>query len=149
MLLDEFFGAEKRFWDVKVLATDISNKALEQAHDGIYSNTAIAPLPAEWRRRYFKKLDDDRSAVADPIRSEVIFRSFNLMNPAFSFRKKFHVIFCRNVMIYFNNSTKNELVEKFYDLTEPGGYLFIGHAESLARDATRYKYVMPAVYRKE
>ena len=71
------------------------------------------------------------------------------MNEVFPFKRKFHTIFCRNVMIYFDNETKMKLVKKFYDLTELGGYLFIGHSESLNRNETDYKYVMPAVYRKE
>lgn len=68
------------------------------------------------------------------MRGEVIFRIFNLMNKEFPFRKKFHVIFCRNVMIYFDNETKNNLVNKFYEYTEQGGYLFIGHSESLNKE---------------
>ena len=71
------------------------------------------------------------------------------MDKRFPFKQKFHVIFCRNVMIYFDTHTKTELANKFYDLTENGGFLFIGHSESLNRGETRYKYVMPAVYRKE
>ena len=149
MLIDEFFGKEKMLWDAKVLATDISNKALEEAQRGIYSNKGMAPLPMNWKLNYFQKVDADNSAVSDQIKKEVIYRRFNLMNQVFSFKKKFHVIFCRNVMIYFNNDTKWELANKFYDLTERGGYLFIGHAESLNRDMTKYKFIMPAVYRKE
>ncbi|MGI6120456.1 MAG: CheR family methyltransferase, partial [Desulfosporosinus sp.] len=80
--------------------------------------------------------------------NEVIFRRLNLMDKTFPFKKKFHVIFCRNVMIYFDNQTKRDLIKKFYDLTEPGGYLFIGHSESLNRNETDYEYVLPAVYRK-
>jgi len=71
------------------------------------------------------------------------------MERIFPFKKKFHVIFCRNVMIYFDDRTKWELVNKFYDMTEYGGYLFIGLSESLNREKTKYKYVMPAIYRKE
>jgi len=71
------------------------------------------------------------------------------MDKVFPFKRKFHVMFCRNVMIYFDNETKRELVNKFYELTEYGGYLFIGHSESLIREETKYKYIMPAVYRKE
>jgi chemotaxis protein methyltransferase CheR len=149
MLIDEFFGTEKKSWDAKILATDISLKALEEAKKGIYSNKDIAPIPALWRSNYFKKLDSEISTVTDAIKEEVLFRRFNLMDKTFSFKKKFHVIFCRNVMIYFNNETKHELVSKFYDLTEKGGYLFIGHAESLNRELTQYKFIMPAVYRKE
>jgi chemotaxis protein methyltransferase CheR len=71
------------------------------------------------------------------------------MDEVFPFKKKFHVIFCRNVMIYFDNKTRTELVKKFYDATETGGYLIIGHSESLNRESTKYKYVLPAIYRKE
>ncbi|NLA86359.1 MAG: protein-glutamate O-methyltransferase CheR [Clostridiales bacterium] len=149
MIIDEFFGAEKKYWDTKILATDISLKALEEAKKGVYSNKDIEPVPSHWKHNYFKKVDNEYSAVNDAIRDEVLFRRLNLMDQVFSFKKKFHVIFCRNVMIYFNNETKHELVSKYYDLTEKGGYLFIGHAESLNRDLTKYKFIMPAVYKKE
>ncbi|UOO37348.1 protein-glutamate O-methyltransferase CheR [Oscillospiraceae bacterium CM] len=149
MIIDEFFGAEKKNWDTAILATDISLKALNEAKNGVYSNKELAPLPTHWRSNYFKKVDAETSAVSDAIKNGVIFRPFNLMNETFSFRKKFHVIFCRNVMIYFNNETKAELVNKFYEMTEKGGYLFIGQAESLNKELTKYKFVMPAVYRKE
>lgn len=147
-LLDEFFGREKKLWDTKVLATDISTKVLEEAKSGIYSNEEIATLPPDWRLNYFRQYDPSNYMVKDQLKNEVIFRKFNLMNPTFPFKRKFHVIFCRNVMIYFNRETRNELVKKFYDLTEDGGYLFIGHSESLDREATNYKSIMPAVYRK-
>lgn len=149
MILDEFYGKEKMWWDTKVLATDISNKVLDIAKKGIYSNEKIAPLPMQWKMNYFKKHDFENSVVTDKIRNEVIYRKFNLMDTVMPFKKKFHSIFCRNVMIYFDNKTKEELVERFYDSMEYGGYLFIGHSESLDRDTTRFKYVKPAVYRKE
>lgn len=149
MIIDEFFGNEKTWWDTRILATDISGKVLDIAAKGIYKSESINSLPAGWRLNYFRKLDTDNCVIADKIKNEVIFRKLNLMDDIFPFKKKFHVIFCRNVMIYFDNKTKYELVNKFYDLTEPGGYLFIGHSESLDREETRYKYVLPAVYRKE
>ncbi|MDP4092418.1 MAG: protein-glutamate O-methyltransferase CheR [Bacillota bacterium] len=149
MIIDEFFGAEKSLWDTKVLATDISSKMLDAASKGIYENSSISTMPASWRLKYFKNIDGQKSAVVDSLKNEVIFRKFNLMEEYFPFKKKFHVIFCRNVMIYFDNKTKTELVNKFYELTEPGGYLFVGHSESLNREDTMYKYVIPAVYRKE
>ena len=149
MITDEFFGKEKMWWDSKVLATDISGKVLGEASKGIYSNEKIAALPSNWKLNYFKKLDNEKSVLIDKIRNEVIYRKLNLMDQVFPFKKKFHVIFCRNVMIYFDNKTKWELINKFYDLTEYGGYLFIGHSESLNREETKYKYIMPAVYRKE
>lgn len=149
MILDEFFGKEKMWWDTKVLATDISGKVLDMAKKGVYSSERIAPLPSHWKTNYFKKIDAENSILVDKIRNEVIYRKFNLMDNVFPFKKKLHTIFCRNVMIYFDNDTKNKLVERFYDQMEYGGYLFIGHSESLNREATRFKYVMPSVYRKE
>lgn len=149
MIMADYFGEKKIFWDTKILATDISQKALNTALQGIYTNEQIKPLPMEWKRNYFKAIDQERSGVVDPIRNEVVFRSLNLMNPVFPFKKRFHVIFCRNVMIYFDEPTKRELVDRFYEVTEPGGYLFIGHSETLTRNETRYRSIIPAVYRKE
>lgn len=149
MMLDEFFGNEKMLWDSKVLATDISSRVLDAAKKGVYSNEVIALLPTQWRLSYFKKYDIENSIIVDRIRDEVIYRKFNLMEAVFPFRRKFHVVFCRNVMIYFDNKTRDELVNKYYQHMERGGYLFIGHSESLNRETTRFKYIMPAVYRKE
>lgn len=149
MIIDEYFGRQKIWWDTKILATDISSKVLEEAAQGNYPDEEISTLPPQWRISYFKKLQNHHSVLNDKIRDEVIFRKFNLMEEVFPFKRKFHTIFCRNVMIYFDEQTKRNLVQKFYDMTELGGYLFIGHSESLNREETKYKYVMPAVYRKE
>lgn len=148
MIIDEFFGKEKRLWDAKILATDISGKVLEEARKAVYSKEEAATLPTNWRLSYFCNYDKDNYMITDQLKSEIIFRKFNLMDKAFPFKRKFHVIFCRNVMIYFDAQTKQELVDKFYDSLEYGGYLFIGHSESLYRDQTRFLYVMPSVYRK-
>lgn len=149
MIIDDFFGNEKKAWDTKILATDISNQVLDIATKGIYANDRIASLPAQWKLSYFRKLNNENSVLVDKIKNEVIFRKFNLMSTTFPFKKKFDVIFCRNVMIYFDHQTKAELVQKFYDGTESGGYLFIGHSESLNRNETKYRYIKPAIYRKE
>ena len=141
------FG-EKDVWDTRILATDISSRVLDIAQKGVYSNTRIKPLPFNWKTKYFKKIDSENYVIIDKIRDEVIYRKFNLMDTVFPFRKKFHVIFCRNVMIYFDSETRNNLVKKFYDITADGGYLFIGHSEYIDRTKTKYKYVAPSVYRK-
>ncbi|HEX3026843.1 MAG TPA: protein-glutamate O-methyltransferase CheR [Clostridia bacterium] len=148
MILHDYFGDEKHLWDTEILATDISSRALEKAKTGIYPAEAVNDIPPFWKLNYFQKQNDGNVAVSEKIKKEIVFRVFNLMQNEFPFRKKFHVIFCRNVMIYFDQKTKNELVQKFYDHTEPGGYLFIGHSESIDRELTKYQYIMPAVYRK-
>ena len=149
MFIDEFFGHEKAAWDTKILATDISTGVLAIAKSGIYSKDKVAELPAAWKQRYFREYDAENYILVDRLKNEVIFNNFNLMEPTLPFRRKMHVIFLRNVMIYFDNETKEKLVDRLYDITEPGGFLFIGHSEGLNRETTRYKYIMPAVYRKE
>lgn len=148
MLIDNYFGVNRKGWDTKILATDISQKALGIAKKGIYTSEALEHLPNQFRSKYFKKLTDDTYEICDSIKNEVVFAPFNLMEPKFDFKKNFQVIFCRNVMIYFDKETKEELIQKFYQSTESGGYLFIGHSESIERNSLGYKYVMPSLYRK-
>ncbi|SMC35852.1 CheR family methyltransferase [Papillibacter cinnamivorans] len=147
MIIQDFFGSEKPMWDAKILATDISSKVLDAAKKGEYKTKSLEALPAAWKSNFVKK-DQEKSEITDKLKNEVIFRYFNLMNEYFPFRKKFHVIFCRNVMIYFDMATKTALVNRFYDSLEAGGYLFIGHSESIGREETQFQYVMPAIYRK-
>ncbi|MDP4180982.1 MAG: protein-glutamate O-methyltransferase CheR [Bacillota bacterium] len=148
MIISDYLDGKKLFWNNKILATDISTTVLNKAITGIYSNEQIEQLPKSWTLRYFKKVDKESYELIKEIRDEVIFRRFNLMEPIFPFKKRFHAIFCRNVMIYFDEAAKKSLIEQFYEFTEPGGYLFIGHSESISRDQSNYKYIMPAVYRK-
>lgn len=124
MILMDFFGVGHSAWDTKVLATDISTRVLEYASRGVYLDEQIAPLPDKWKKRYFKAISDKEYQVKEELKREVIYRRFNLMSP-FPFKKKFHVVFLRNVMIYFEDSTKYDLLSKVYDYLEPGGYLFI------------------------
>lgn len=148
MVISDFFGLEKKEWDTQILATDISTNVLKQAVAGMYTAEQVESLPDTWKRRFFRKnLDGTTYTVTDELKSEVLFRQFNLMNP-FPFSKKMHVIFLRNVMIYFDDKTKKELLKKVYDILEPGGYLFIGQTETVDRAAVPFKMVKPSVYRK-
>jgi chemotaxis protein methyltransferase CheR len=147
MVMDEYFGPRKAQWDTTILATDISTKVLKTAQEGIYPAENLIGLPEAWRRKYFQALADGNCQVAEKIRKEVVFRIFNLMN-TFVYKKPFDIIFCRNVMIYFDAQTTARLVEKFYNATAEGGYLFIGHSESINREHTKYTYIKPAIYQK-
>jgi chemotaxis protein methyltransferase CheR len=149
MTLQDYFGEQKSSWDTKVLATDISGRVLEIARKGEYKDQETQALPMHWKIRYFQKINEEMSAVTNKIRSEVIFRLFNLHQPNFPFRKKFHVVFCRNVMIYFDARAKKELIGRFYDSMEAGGYLFLGHSEPLSLEETRFKPIRPAVYQRQ
>ena len=147
MVLADFFGLEREQWDTKVLATDISTKVLQKAMAGIYSAEQLQSVPEQWKRHFFKSLVGGQYQVKDELKKEVIFRQFNLMDP-FPFKRKMHTIFLRNVMIYFDEKTKRELVQKVYDALEPGGYLFIGTTETLDRSSTSFKIIQPSIFRK-
>jgi chemotaxis protein methyltransferase CheR len=148
MIIQDYFERDSPAWEKSLLATDISTRALEIAMTGVYPSEAISDVPPMWKLNYFSKLDKDRVVVRNAIKNNVVFRPFNLMEEQFPFKKKFHTIFCRNVMIYFDRQTKISLVNRFYDALDYGGYLFIGHSESIEREATDLKYILPAVYRK-
>lgn len=148
MLMHECLGQEYKHWDAGILATDISERVLETAATGVYPEDRIASLPEAWRRKYFRKVSGNQWGVVDALKKEATFRRFNLMNTQFPFKKSFHIIFCRNVMIYFDQPTRDALVKRFHQSTEPGGYLFIGHSETLGRNQSLYRYLMPAAYQK-
>lgn len=149
MIIADYFGSEKKDWNTNLLATDISVKVLQMAEKGIYPSDVLEQIPKHWKTMYFTKASQENYQIVEQIKQEIIFRIFNLMDETFPFKQKFHVIFCRNVMIYFDHETQMKLIKKFYDMTESGGYLFIGHSESISRHETSYQYIMPAVYRKE
>lgn len=148
LLIKEFLGFDSNKWDHKILATDISEKALEKAQRGIYQLSDLESIPYSYKKKYFKAINEREMEVVSDLRKSVIFRKFNLMEEVFPFRKKFHTIFCRNVMIYFDGITKSKLVRKFYDCIEEGGYFFIGHSEALKKGECGFKTIEPAVYRK-
>lgn len=135
---------------VKIHASDINTQVLNQAQRGIYPLSRVEPLSQEWRRRFFQKGVNQWEGfvrVKPEVKQLVQFFRFNLMDP-FPFREEFDVIFCRNVMIYFEKATQTELIKKFHQCLKPGGYLFIGHSESLCNVSHQFAYVKPTIYRK-
>lgn len=147
MIINDFFGINHSGWDTRLLATDISLKVLNIASKGLYLKDDIDPLPVNWKRHYFKQISQEEFQVKDELKREVIYRQFNLMDPI-PFKKKFHIVFLRNVMIYFQDDIKYPLIERIYDHMEPGGYLFIGLTERLDRQKVKFNYVQPSIYRK-
>jgi len=148
MLMHEYLGSEYPRWDAGLLGTDISERVLNTARTGIYPADKVASLPENLQRKYFTQQPSGQMQVSEKIRREVTFRRFNLMNTTFPFKRPFHIIFCRNVMIYFDQTTRNALVQRFHRFLEPKGYFFIGHSETLGRDSKLFRYIMPAVYQK-
>ena len=148
MVLGEWFGPKKREWDTTILATDISVKVLEMAVRGVYPEEHFERLPPEWKKKYFTKIGNEEYQVTDALAREVVFSQFNLMGEFARFRKKFHIIFCRNVMIYFDTPTKAALAKRFHDALEVGGFLFIGLSETLSGISGDFQQVQPAIYKR-
>jgi len=147
MITLDYLGANAGSWDHTILASDISNKVLNIGKSGIYTREELGEVPHSWIKKYFTAYDDQRFVVSDDLRKSVAYRNFNLLDP-FSFKKPFHCIFCRNVMIYFDMPTKNGIINKFYDALQPGGYFMIGHSESLSSCDHKFKYIKPSIYQK-
>ncbi|MBR0597511.1 CheR family methyltransferase [Sinanaerobacter chloroacetimidivorans] len=147
MITQEYLGSAAQEWDSTILASDISNKVLTIAKNGIYSREELSDVPHSWIKKYFRAHDEQRFVVSENLRKNVAYRNFNLLSP-FEFKKPFQAIFCRNVMIYFDMPTKNEIINKFYDVLLPGGYFFIGHSESLSACDHKFKYIKPSIYQK-
>ena len=134
---------------IRVIGTDISRKALRQAANAVYPAERVASLPRAWLEAGFTQSATPRGSygLKPTIRGCATFRRVNLIEP-FPWRGQFPVIFCRNVMIYFDRVTQKELVRKLSASLESGGYLFVGHAESLSGIDHGLEYVRPAIYRK-
>lgn len=148
MAISEYFGSRKAGWDTTILATDISTNAMAKAKTAIYTREELKDVPENWLKKYFVDLKNGSYQVCEAIRKEIVYRPLNLMEP-FQFAKPFDLIFCRNVMIYFDAPTKDRLISKFYDVTATGGFLFIGHSEVINREAAKYAYIRPAIYQKK
>jgi len=135
---------------VRVLASDISTKVLGFAKDGLYPQERIAGIPPDWQKKYLNRETHAAGAawrIRPEVRKIVEFQRMNLMEPLRGGRTC-PVIFLRNVMIYFDRQTQESLVKRLIDYLEPGGYLLIGHSESLTGMALGLEYVAPATYRK-
>ncbi|WP_304165903.1 protein-glutamate O-methyltransferase CheR [Phenylobacterium aquaticum] len=122
--------------DVKILATDIDPNMVAEGRAGFYREDAIAPVPVDLRRRWFKKAGEGRWEVADELRELVSFRELNLIGD-WPMKGKFDAIFCRNVVIYFDEPTQERIWGRFTPLLNPGGTLYIGHSERVTGPATQ------------
>ncbi len=137
-------------WDISILATDLSATVLAHAKDGVYETRQLGDVSPSMMSKYFTRVANEPEPcqqVAPHVRQMVQFARLNLMSD-WPMRGPFDIIFCRNVMIYFDDYVRTRLVERFWDLLAPQGTLFIGHSESLTRINTEFTYVQPTVYEK-
>ena len=141
---------EQDRWNIKVLATDISTRMLQSAQTGIYDGKRIEPVSPQQKNRYLmmrKENGQKLFEVAPALRNIVFFNYLNLMQD-WPIKGPLDFIFCRNVMIYFDKSTQQNLVSRFYDILGPAGTLFTGHSESLTGIKHKFNYVQPTIYSK-
>jgi chemotaxis protein methyltransferase CheR len=137
-------------WDLRILATDLSNRMLALARKGIYDIKSLQDMSPLLISKYFKCIETNPVRcyqVIEGLRRLLHFARLNLVGE-WPMRGTFDVIFCRNVMIYFDEPIREQLVNRFWKLLNPGGYLFVGHSESLAGSQHKFCYVEPAIYMK-
>lgn len=150
MVLKEFVK-DKKSLNFLILATDISTKVLDKAKLAIYDENLISAIPEEYRKNYLlksKNIDQKIFRIAPELRGHVAFRRLNFMDDNFGFRETMDIIFCRNVIIYFDKPTQERLLAKFCKHLSPFGYLFLGHSETLLGMDLPLRQVAPTVYRK-
>lgn len=149
MTLFEYFGVQASA-EFNILATDIDTNVLSRARDGIYNEEQIEDIPDYMLRKYFLKGKGERAGLAKAgkeLQSIIHFERLNLFDPAWPMKESLDIIFCRNVIIYFNRETQRKLITRMTRYLKPGGYLMLGHSESLHGYDSGLQHVRKNVYR--
>ena len=150
MVLSEFAASQPDF-DFQILATDISTRVLEKAKDAIYAEELLSPVPQLMKKKYLLRSKDRTSGlvrIAPELREKVRFRRLNFLEGDFGVREPLDIIFCRNVIIYFDRKTQERLLQRFHSHMRPGAHIFMGHSETLSGLDVPLVSVFPTVYRK-
>lgn len=137
--------------DIKILATDISTRVLELATRGNYAASLVEKIPVEMRNAHFQTVDrggDHMYQVRDHLKKQILFKRLNLNKTPYPINSTFDMIFCRNVMIYFDKELRDRIIAEAYRLLNPGGFLVIGHAETLLGMERKFRFIKPSVYRR-
>lgn len=149
MILSEYASSNPGF-NFAILGTDISTKVLEQARRAVYAESLVAPISATLRKKYLLRSRDDSSAlvrISPALREKVSFHQLNFMSDTYRIQNMFDIVFCRNVLIYFDRKTQESVINKICRNINPGGYLFVGHSESLAGMDVPVRQVKTTVFR--
>ncbi len=150
IVLEEYKAKHPGF-EYMILATDISTKVLAIAQDAVYQADRVLPVPLELKKRYMLRSRDagrDLVRMKPILRHKVAFRRQNLMDEDYGFRERFDIIFCRNVIIYFDRPTQEKLIGKFHKYLMDDGVLFLGHSETMAGMNQAFRSLAPTVYQK-
>jgi len=135
-------------WKIQILASDINEQVLAKGRLGIYEENRMVGVPLEYRKKFFLQVPGGMQVRPD-VRQMISFRNVNLKGNFPRFVRPLDMIFCRNVIIYFDKETQAELMKRFHGCIRKGGYLFLGHSESLNGICDLYKFVSASIYRKE
>lgn len=150
MVLEDVLGQYRRSWDIKLLATDIDSNVLSHAVSGIYDEKRIEGLTPDYASRFLTKgkgANASKVKVNDRVKSIITFKQLNLLHE-WPMNGPFDIIFCRNVIIYFDKETQNDLFDRFYDILAPGGLLLLGHSESLGQYQKYFENIGRTIFRK-
>lgn len=151
MVMKEYGLYSKTSFDFNILATDISNSVLEVAAIGIYNEEKTHDIPLEYKRKYLLKGKNgyaNKVRINTDLRAKIEFRKYNLLNTEYFPLGKFDIIFCRNVLIYFEREVQQRLLKQFTTVLNPDGYLFLGHSESIAGYSLPLKHLKPTIFKK-
>jgi chemotaxis protein methyltransferase CheR len=142
------FGASSG-WDLKILATDLDSNVVTTGRNGVYAADRLSGLnPALVKKWFSRTADSSRYVVADEVKKLIQFNRLNLLDN-WPMRNKFDIIFCRNVVIYFDKPTQQKLFDRYAEQLNDGGYLIIGHSESLHNLTDRFESIGKTIYRKD
>jgi chemotaxis protein methyltransferase CheR len=150
MVISEFISKKNKF-DYSILGTDISFSVLEKALLGIYPLANVSPIPLPLRSKYLlrsKNPESNTVRIIPELRSKASFQRLNLMEPSYPVPADFDIIFCRNVLIYFDRETQGQVIRKLCSHLKPGGYFFLGHSESAMGSHDCLAPIRPTIYRK-
>jgi chemotaxis protein methyltransferase CheR len=148
MIMNEFMQ-DYRTMDFRILATDIAGSMLERAINGIYSDEKVRDVPLEYKQKYMLKGKNNylrKVRIISDLRNKIEFRKFNLLSTDFHSLGTFDIIFCRNVLIYFDREVQYKILIKFCNVLNKGGYLFLGHSESITGYTLPLKPIRPTIF---
>lgn len=148
IMLSEMIGIPQALNQVAILGTDISYPMITHAEHGIYHKQKLETVNEILLKRYFQRASSDQWAILPMLKPMCTFRRMNLNNSPWPFQNQFHVVFCRNILYYFDRSLQQDLVERIYDITLPGGWLVTSVTETLYWAKTRWRAITTGVYRK-
>ena len=146
----EALGSQSTYWDAKILATDIDSNVVAKGKAGVYAKQSIEDVSNDFKKSYFEKGRDQLSEhvrAASVLKELITFKQLNLLEP-WPMQGLFDVIFCRNVIIYFDKCTQSTLFERYYNVLAPGGILVLGHSENLGEYQQYFERVGRTIFRK-